>query len=490
MFLRKKLELLWPIKRHELKKVLPLILIKFLISLVYCMLTGIKDTIVINADKSGAEVIPVIKSFLVLPISIVVAMVYSKLSSRFSSSSLFYSLISVFIIILGVYAFILYPNKDFFTPVNSSNWALAYLGDNYKHWIAVYTHWIHVLFFVTTELWGQVVIFLLYWVLANNICTVEQAKRTYSILIAAGSMALIISGPIVSFFVKKYYYTGFIFAVKAVIAFSIVCSILTMLVYWILNNILVRDKLLSYKEAVIANEQRSKQRLSLVSSFRHIFSSKYLIAIAVMVLGCAFCINIAEVTWKAQLKNMYPTQQEYQLFMSNFNVILGFVTLFTTLFISGKTLHIGWVTSARVTPLAVFISGLLFFLISYFREWFLPLANAFNIDSLKLVVLFGAFQNLVAKTTKYAFFDSTKEIVFIPLDRESKTKGKAAIDLIGSRLGKSSSSIFQLFIMKLKGTGSVLLITPFIMPCFAIVIFFWYYSVNYLGTQEKAFKTK
>lgn len=44
---------------------------------------------------------------------------------------------------------------------------------------------------------------------------------------------------------------------------------------------------------------------------------------------------------------------------------------------------------------------------------------------------------------KYALFDPTKEIAFIPLDLESKLKGKAVVDLLGVRVGKSMGSLFH-----------------------------------------------
>ena len=99
------------------------------------------------------------------------------------------------------------------------------------------------------------------------------------------------------------------------------------------------------------------------------------------------------------------------------------------------------------------------------------------------LVILGAFQNVASKVVKYSFFDSTKEMAYIPLDQESKVKGKAAIDMVGSRLGKSSSSWLQVSMMALLGTGSVLMITPYLIPVVLGVSLYWAYSVRYLSKE-------
>ena len=60
-----------------------------------------------------------------------------------------------------------------------------------------------------------------------------------------------------------------------------------------------------------------------------------------------------------------------------------------------------------------------------------------------LAVIIGAAQNIVSKGAKYALFDPCKESAYIPLDNESKTKGKAAVDVVGGVLGKSGGSFLQ-----------------------------------------------
>ena len=52
---------LWPVHRFELKKLIPMLLIFFLVSFDYNVLRILKDTLVVTAKSSGAEVIPFIK---------------------------------------------------------------------------------------------------------------------------------------------------------------------------------------------------------------------------------------------------------------------------------------------------------------------------------------------------------------------------------------------------------------------------------------------
>ncbi len=114
-------------------------------------------------------------------------------------------------------------------------------------------------------------------------------------------------------------------------------------------------------------------------------------------------------------------------------------------------------------------------------SWFAPIST--SLTPIMLIILFGAFQNVSTKVMKYAFFDATKEMSFIPLDQESKVKGKAAIDVIGSRLGKSGAAWIQIILIQLSGTGSVLSITHFLLPLIGCTILFWILSVRSLNKQ-------
>ncbi len=67
----------------------------------------------------------------------------------------------------------------------------------------------------------------------------------------------------------------------------------------------------------------------------------------------------------------------------------------------------------------------------------------FGTTPLMLAVLIGAAQNILSKAAKYSLFDPCKESAFIPLDAESRTKGKAAVEVIGGPLGKSGGSFLQ-----------------------------------------------
>merc|ERR1712188_198179 len=89
------------------------------------------------------------------------------------------------------------------------------------------------------------------------------------------------------------------------------------------------------------------------------------------------------------------------------------------------------------------ITGITFFSLILFKESFAPLTAMLGLTPLMMAVFVGAMQNILSKASKYSLFDPCKEMAYIPLDAESKTKGKAAVDVIGNPLGKSGGSFIQ-----------------------------------------------
>ena len=67
---------LWPIHNFELKKLIPMILLFFFILFNYTILRDTKDSLIVTAPGSGAEAIPFLKVWGVLP-SAVLFMIFS-----------------------------------------------------------------------------------------------------------------------------------------------------------------------------------------------------------------------------------------------------------------------------------------------------------------------------------------------------------------------------------------------------------------------------
>ena len=71
---------------------------------------------------------------------------------------------------------------------------LDQMGPRFAGPIAIVRNWTYCLFYVMAELWGSVVVSVLFWGFANQITTVDEAKQFYPLFGLGANVALIFSG--------------------------------------------------------------------------------------------------------------------------------------------------------------------------------------------------------------------------------------------------------------------------------------------------------
>merc|ERR1719379_3294849 len=133
-------------------------------------------------------------------------------------------------------------------------------------------------------------------------------------------------------------------------------------------------------------------------------------------------------------------------------------------------------------------TGVIFFSLILQPGVWTPITAIFGLTPLMLAVIVGAAQNVFTKSAKYGMFDPTKEMAYIPLDQEQKTKGKAAIDVIASRMGKSGGSLIQQFLIVFLGNLSAC--APYIGLFLLVITLGWIRAVLRLNTQFLAMTSK
>jgi len=494
---------LWPIQNTEMKKFLPMGMMMFFILFNYTILRDTKDTLVVGA--SGAEAINFLKFWGVTPASILFVILYAKLSNILSKENLFYTCIIPFVIFFGAFAFIIYPNKAFLHPSIEAVQAMQQSIPVLRFIFALWGAWSYAIFYIMAELWGSVVISLLFWQFANEITRTNEAKRFYTLFPLLGNVALMLSGWTVAYLsdIRSLYppeVDAWGISLNWMMGAVVVAGLATIAIYWWMNRAILTDPF--YYDAASETpkeKKKDKPKMSIGESFKYLITSRYLGFIALLVLGYGMAINLVEVTWKGQLKLNYTfdgvfNENGYSTFMGNFSFWTGVSTI--VLIYLGKNIvsRFGWFTGAILTPIVLLITGALFYIFVIFRDQLDWMTVALGATPVFMAVMIGAIQNIMSKGTKYSLFDPTKEMSYIPLDQELKVKGKAAVDVIGGRLGKSGGAVVQQFLLlTVSATATQITIAPYSCGVMIVVILLWMFAAGGLSkmyNQKVAEKEK
>ncbi|NDB83824.1 MAG: NTP/NDP exchange transporter [Alphaproteobacteria bacterium] len=478
-------KVIWPIESYELKKFLPMAMMMFLILFNYSMIRSIKDGFVVT--HIGAEAISFLKLYVVLPSAIVAMIIYANLCNIMSQQNVFYTIVAFFASYFTFFAFILYPDPDSFHPNAHYIEELVVSYPNFQWFIKIAGKWTFASFYTIAELWGAVMVSLLFWQFANQITKTNEAKRFYSMFGVLGNFGLILTSYVLGYSLGEDSSSsssnmGFEFVLSIVIAAIILIGV----IYWWMQTYVLTDlKYYNPDEGQDGKPKKKKVKLSLSDSAKLIFSSKYLGCIAVLVIAYGISISLVEGVWKSKIKLLYPTESSYTVFMGQFQFWQGVGAILFMIVGSNILRYVSWRTAAVLTPIMILTTGILFFTFVLFDNQIAGLASGLIVGSpLALAVTIGTLQNVLSKSVKYSLFDSTKEMAYIPLDDELKTKGKAAVDVVGGRLGKSGGGLVQSTTFMLFGVDFTTA-TPYFGAIFIFIVLMWIYAVEGLNKEYK-----
>lgn len=480
---------IWPIYAHEHKKLLSMFCLFFLISFVYNVLRCMKVTLVVTAAGSGAEVIPFLKVWAVLPGALLLTYLYTCLASRLSREKVFYSMISLFLGFFLIFILFLHPNREALELNSLSQFLHKLLPEGFKGLIAIIRHWHLSLFYVLSEMWSAIVLSVLFWGFANEITSVDEAKRFYAIFALGANSSGIFSGQCAQWLTLENYHPSLPFGTDAweqslVLQISVVLmfGVLILFLYRWVNQHVVFPAMKSESSRIDVSDLK-QSKLSLVECFKLLLRSRYMIYVAVLVVAYNIIYNLSDVMWTEQVKQRFPMASDFNSYINEVASWTGVFATISALLLSGNVIRrFGWTATALITPAIWivtslgFLGCLLFASNIHFNE---IVAGLFGMPVYHLVLIFGSAQICLGRAAKYTVFDESKEIAFIPLSKEEQRKGKAVVDGIASRFGKSGGSLMIQVLIIL--CGDLLLTVPYVTVIFILVMVFWLFSVRGLG---------
>lgn len=252
----------------------------------------------ITAPGSGAEVIPFLKTYVNLPAAIGFTVLYSKLCNKMEQKDVFYACTIPFLTFFAAFATIIYPNVNILHPNALIDHLAGILPMGFAAPLSIIRNWSYALFYVMAEMWGSVVVSLLFWSFANEITSVDEAKKYYPLFGMGANVALIFSGQYVKWVsgIRKTLPPGvdaWGVSLKYLMGAVVACGGSMLGLYTYMQKNVVNDPA-SVDITKKKGPKKAKMKMGMRESAKFLMDSEYIRNLATLVISYGMCINIVE----------------------------------------------------------------------------------------------------------------------------------------------------------------------------------------------------
>ena len=493
-------EFIFPIHKHELKKFIPMTLLMFGIVFVYHLVRSLKDVFIhYNANlwlgakpEETANLISALKLWYVLPSAVITVMIFTALVNKFGVSKAFYITVSIFMFFYFAYGYLLYPNLD---RLILSSEKITQITANappfFRSYITCMVNWPIVLFYIMSELWGTMAISFLFWQFANRVTMKSEVKRFFGLFSLLANTGTILAGNTLMNYAKNLD----VQRVRIIMTGVVLTGVLILAVYTYVNRVVLKDPLL-YDVSKMPAKKKKNHKVSPAEGIKILVKNPYLLLVSILVLSYGITINFSEIIMVSNMKEAF-TRAQYAEMQGTLTMLTGVFSMIVVLLSNNVLRKFSWKVGALITPLIFLVFGGIFLSTVLYKQF--VSSTIFGISATMVAVWCGVFYDSLAKGAKYSLFDATKSMVYIPLDDDERSKGQAAVEIIGGRAGKAGASLIQQVLLSFPktlttATGSVsglLAHSPVMISAFFGTVIVWIYAVLKLSVRyEEKIKEK
>lgn len=447
----------------------------FLIIIVYHLLRDLKDTVVITASNAGAQVIPFIKIWAMLPLAVFAGYAFTKVYQRFGREKSMYFFISILLVFYAAFAFVLHPYHDSLQLNGVCSVLSEILPGGCRGFVSMIVNWNYTLFYLSAELWAIIILSVLFWGYVNEITTFKQAKTFYPLCMTVGNCAGIVAGQSSHYLCHSMCEVlSWTQTLQVMMMIVVACGLGIMLLTYLLNK--------GEEQKVEIKEVKKKPSMSFKESVACVLQSKLLLSLAILVIGFGLTTNLIEVIWKESIKRVHDTPQAYNAYINQLTSLIGLGAVITSLASRWMFRVLSWTGVAIITPIILLVTSSAFFMAFHVPDEVLVSFSAlFEMNPMYMIMTLGSIYYLFAMTAKYTIFDMSKEMAFLSLGKEERMRAKAVIDSIGARLGKSGASgLYQVLLIAYESTFALV---PIVGSVAFFVIALTLYATRQLGTS-------
>ena len=548
-------KIFFPIHWNEIPKFILIVLI--LASALFCFtsLRILKDSLISNAPGASSETFNVLK-FIGLGTAILLTVAFSSFTKNKSSAETFIYAFTSYIIIYFVLA-IIAPYAPYLqaSPEVIQDRIAHYPSLRYP--IAVHGNWIYSMIYLFVEYCGNFLITFIFWQAVNSLTADNDRRRIYPFYGHWGNLKGMIGAAYISS-VENFCFGNLLMSfigdqktvmqvryrlliASASLVMGLICYLIV--IFFLLNE---KDKIAIFQRPSIVVE-KSKDTAknikatkevngffyyilspigsiysridasifwpiliplkpfirigsSISENLNEISKSPFLISAGICVLGYGISVNLIESIWKRYIRDMHVGFDASAGYYEGTYLRMALASALCGLIGGQISARLSWFWLGIFTPIAMFSSGLVFFVAVIADIWNIQSLNtvltnlaiyAGYSSNRELILFIGQIQNIFSKSLKYILFDSAMQMLYPYVEKIEKLdpkKAKAMLDASFGRLGKSGSSTIQslLFILI---AGDVYDILPITLMIFISICIIWIMSVFRISRLRASHET-